>query len=133
MTGRALYAGGECDYMDRPGNTHDYRAARIPRWADQDPEARMEHQDGDEHEDVDMEEDEDEYDEDEDDEWDRCWPKRAAHDEKAFGYAYDAGEHVLCEWFCCFHSSSRGAGLSLALSAVRYQFKEDPDAWLLVE
>ncbi|KZT73090.1 hypothetical protein DAEQUDRAFT_762447 [Daedalea quercina L-15889] len=78
----ALYAATECEYMDRLGFNHDYRRARIPRWADE--FAR------------DSEEDEDasEYYEDEDEE-ERCWPQRAHHGEDYFGYAFDAGEHRI--------------------------------------
>ncbi|KAI0351720.1 hypothetical protein OH77DRAFT_1429291 [Trametes cingulata] len=93
-----LYATTECDYMDRLGYTHGYRAAHIPGWAKKVPEEEPERTE------------EDEYDEDEDD-WDgeHCWPERAPHEERYFGYAYDAGEHVL----------------------LRYQFKEDPDPTVL--
>ncbi|TFY57484.1 hypothetical protein EVJ58_g6993 [Rhodofomes roseus] len=96
-----LYAATECERMDRMGFTHDYRHARIPRWADierhDDPAVGPD-------EDV-MGEDGGQMDDDEEDEWDRCWPKKAYHNERYFGYAFDAGEHRL----------------------YRHAFKEDPD------
>ncbi|KAI1797004.1 hypothetical protein LXA43DRAFT_1079300 [Ganoderma leucocontextum] len=109
----ALYATTECDYMDRNGYTHDYRHARIPRWAQLYPEdvAGPGSNDGD----VDMEDedgyDDDEYDSMDDDDDEHNWPKDAYHNESFFGYAYDAGEHVL----------------------LRYGFKEDPNAKELPE
>ncbi|KAI0366137.1 hypothetical protein BV20DRAFT_1038513 [Pilatotrama ljubarskyi] len=79
-----LYATTEGDYMDRLGYTHGYRPAHIPGWAKKVPEEEPEKTD------------EDEYDDYEDD-WDgeHCWPERAPHEERYFGYAYDPGEHVL--------------------------------------
>lgn len=88
----ALYAATECHYMDRMGLNHGYRAARIPRWADEFPE---EHEDDEDAEELDIEEDED----DEDD-LDRCWPQGAYHGESYFGYAFDAGEHRIRESRC---------------------------------
>ena len=88
-----LYAATECPGMDRLGFRHDYRPAKIPKWADFEPE---------EGDDDDMDEDDDEFDgldEDEDfDELERCWPDDAFHSETAFGYAYDAGHHTLREF-----------------------------------
>ncbi|PIL35384.1 hypothetical protein GSI_02110 [Ganoderma sinense ZZ0214-1] len=102
----ALYATTECDYMDRNGYTHDYRHARIPRWARLDPEDRADDRDADmEDEDDEYDQDDDEYDSLDDDDDEHNWPKSAYHNESFFGYAYDAGEHVL----------------------LRYGFKEDPD------
>ena len=87
----ALYAATECDYMDRNGYTHDYRHARIPRWAHPNPDdVDMDDEDGDGHE-------EDEYDSMDEDDDEHNWPKNAYHNESFFGYAYDAGEHVLRE------------------------------------
>ncbi|TBU44306.1 hypothetical protein BD309DRAFT_1080140 [Dichomitus squalens] len=110
-----LYATTECDYMDRLGSTHGYRHARIPRWAQLCPEDHERENDGLEEEDVDMQDDEeydgDEYDSMEDDDDENNWPKDAYHNETFFGYAYDAGEHVL----------------------LRYAFKEDPDLQELPE
>ncbi|KAI9061143.1 hypothetical protein FKP32DRAFT_985257 [Trametes sanguinea] len=93
-----LYAATECDYMDRLGYTHGYRPAHIPGWAKQDPVDEMDTEgaDGDE-------EDDDDYD------GEHCWPENAPHDERYFGYAYDAGEHLL----------------------LRYQYKDDPDPTVL--
>ncbi|KAL1940229.1 hypothetical protein VTO73DRAFT_9181 [Trametes versicolor] len=103
-----LYAGTECFNMDRHGNTHGYRAAHIPRWAQLRPEERIgrdedEDRNGDGHKG--MGEDDDDYDSAEETDDEHCWPKEALHNEKTFGYAYDAGEHVL----------------------LRYRFKEDAD------
>ncbi|KAI0635599.1 hypothetical protein C8Q77DRAFT_1155387 [Trametes polyzona] len=97
-----LYAATECEYIDRLGYTHGYRSAHIPRWGQLDPPAGQEGAEGG---------DEDDYDSDEDDNGgdERCWPERAAHEERFFGYAYDAGEHTL----------------------LRYKYKEDPDSSVL--
>lgn len=81
----ALYAGTECDYRDRLGRTYDYRGAHIPRWAERSPEERRAQAEA------------DGYDSAEESDGEHCWPKRAPHDEKAFGYAYDAGDHVFRE------------------------------------
>lgn len=32
----------------------------------------------------------------------RYWPSKAFHDENSFGYAWDCGDHALCELFLCF-------------------------------
>ena len=86
----ALYAATECDYMDRLGYYHGYRRARIPKWARLDPAGT----DDDGEEDMDDEEyDSDDYDDDGEN-----WPKNAYHSEDSFGYAFDAGEHTLCEY-----------------------------------
>ncbi|KAI0351722.1 hypothetical protein OH77DRAFT_1523848 [Trametes cingulata] len=118
-----LYAATECPGEDRNGYTHDYRPAKIPRWAELVPEGRrnpfvnLNHadMDVDEIEDEDEEEDEcsDEYEYDslEDDDGEHYWPKDAYHSENHFGYAYDAGEHML----------------------LRYHFKEDPNLKVLPE
>ena len=45
-------------------------------------------------------ESEDEEDIDEDYSADMRWPQKCFHKEDFFGYAYDAGEHVLCESSC---------------------------------
>ncbi|KAI9061144.1 hypothetical protein FKP32DRAFT_1605097 [Trametes sanguinea] len=108
-----LYAATECSGMDRLGYTHDYRPARIPRWADLRPNAFRDRfgmaVDGEEEDEEDA--DDEEYDSMEEDDDGRYWPKDAYHSEKHFGYAYDAGEHVL----------------------LRYQFKDDPDPTVLPE
>ncbi|KAI0661809.1 hypothetical protein C8Q70DRAFT_1052118 [Cubamyces menziesii] len=93
-----LYAATECDYMDRLGFTHGYRAAHIPGWAKRMPEPEPVRGPDDD---------------DDDDEGDgeHCWPENAPHEERYFGYAYDAGEHTL----------------------LRYQFKEDPKPDVLPE
>ncbi|OJT15006.1 hypothetical protein TRAPUB_8449 [Trametes pubescens] len=87
-----LYAGTECEYMDYRGNTYGYRGAHLPRWARDPPEPEhMPPEEGDE----DDEMDDDDYDSAEESDDEHFWPKKAAHNEKAFGYAYDAGEHVF--------------------------------------
>ncbi|KAL7278958.1 hypothetical protein ACG7TL_006790 [Trametes sanguinea] len=127
-----LYAATECSGMDRLGYTHDYRPAKIPRWADLCPDASHNpHGMA-----VDEEDDaagDDEYDSMEDDDYERYWPKDAHHSEKHFGYAYDAGEHVFRESYdlCIDHESPREADRKRI--AVRYQFKEDPDTTVLPE
>lgn len=65
-----LYAATECSYKDRLGFRHDYRPAMIPR------RGRRGH------------DDEDDY---------RCWPEQAWHSEDYFEYAFDAGDHRICE------------------------------------
>ena len=97
----ALYAATECHYMDRMGLNHGYRAARIPRWADEFPE---ENEDG--VDDEDGEDFGDEEDEEEGDDLDRCWPQRAHHNENYFGYAFDAGDHRLCPYLTINHSQT---------------------------
>lgn len=67
-----LYAATECNYMDRHGYRHGYRRAKIPRGGNDD-------------------------DDDDDDFEERCWPSEAWHGEDYYEYAYDAGEHTLCE------------------------------------
>ena len=95
----ALYAATECHYMDRMGLNHGYRAARIPRWADEFPEDNDEEGPGDEGDgELSGEEDEEE-----EDDLDRCWPQRAHHGESYFGYAFDAGEHRLCGCLTIYH------------------------------
>ncbi|KAI0750113.1 hypothetical protein C8Q80DRAFT_1269875 [Daedaleopsis nitida] len=71
----ALYVAAECTYMGRNGNHFGYRRAKIPRWAREF-----------------VEETEPGMDVDEDEE---NWPERAYRQESFFGYAYDAGDHVL--------------------------------------
>ncbi|THH34104.1 hypothetical protein EUX98_g17 [Antrodiella citrinella] len=90
-----LFAATECEYMDRLGYHHDYRPAKIPRspynktafgeWY-----GEKEHSDDDEN----MEDEDDADDEDEDDD-EHFWPERAYHDEDAFGYTFDSGDHRL--------------------------------------
>ena len=48
-----------------------------------------------------IEDEENEDYDDEEDEFDRCWPQRAHHGESYFGYAFDAGEHRICEETRC--------------------------------
>lgn len=83
--------------MDRLGYYHGYRRARIPRWAQRVPE---EVDPG-----MDVDDEDEEYDS-EDDDNEENWPERAYHDESFFGYAYDAGDHVLRE---CFLVSSKAS------------------------
>ncbi|GBE88277.1 predicted protein [Sparassis crispa] len=96
-----LFAATECDYVDRLGYHHEYRRARIPRWAEEPAWRGEEDEDGKaKDEDTDMDEDsededEEEEDEDENDDEERCWPAKAFHGEDYYGYAFDAGEHRL--------------------------------------
>ena len=99
----ALYVATECIYMDRMGSHHDYRKARIPKWAHKNPIADT---DGEDVSQGEGGEDED-FDDDDDDE--RYWPDRAYHGEDYFGYAFDAGEHRLCT------SSCYASGLCMAV------------------
>ncbi|KAI0925864.1 hypothetical protein AcW1_008183 [Taiwanofungus camphoratus] len=89
-----LYAATECEYMDRLGHTHDYRQAKIPRWAEDHPDIQ-----GDEVVDQDMAGDDEDYEDEDDDGFDedeeRCWPSKAYHGEQFFGYCFDAGDHRL--------------------------------------
>jgi hypothetical protein len=97
----SLYAATECRYMDRMGNSLEYRRAKVP--ADQrenhnhnqsqhDGDEDEDDEDGDEDEDVD-----DEDDDEDDDDYPQCWPKKAYHGEDFFGYMFDAGEHRIRE------------------------------------
>jgi hypothetical protein len=80
----SLYAATECSYMDRLGNHHNYRRAKIPK------HTRVSESGGEYDEGMDADED-DEYEE-------RCWPKGAWHGEDYFGYTFDAGDHSLCKF-----------------------------------
>jgi len=87
-----LFAATECEYMDRLGNHHGYRPAKIPKgpynkeaygdWYDENLDHDEEMADEDE-------EDEDDFDDE------HFWPERAHHDEAAFGYTFDSGDHRL--------------------------------------
>jgi hypothetical protein len=110
----ALYVATACDYMDRNGETFDYRCARVPREPNDDPMTG-----GSDSED----EDADEY-EEEDEEI--CWPKDAAYAEDYFGHMFDAGEHRLRR--CCNHPAPR-----VLIFSVRYAFKEQADPAVLPE
>lgn len=106
-----LYAATDCIYMDRMGNHHDYRPAKIPGSRQEHPtvsdkvkkedvqmgEGSDDGEDWKDNEGDDDEEDDDDYD------GDYFWPDRATHKETHFGYAFDSGEHRLCK---CFNSSS---------------------------
>jgi WD40 repeat protein len=86
----ALYVATSCDYMDRNGETFDYRRAKVPRTP-----SRFEAMLGVEvDEDAPGSEDEDDYDDYDDD--GPCWPKNAAYAEDYFGHLFDAGEHRIC-------------------------------------
>ncbi|KZT73079.1 hypothetical protein DAEQUDRAFT_762436 [Daedalea quercina L-15889] len=98
-----LYAATECEYMDRMGYHHDYRAARIPKWADGKQGYKAEERPDEDDDDEDMDDNEEE--EEEEDEFGRCWPEKAHRGESHFGYAFDVGDHRI----------------------YRYAFKEDPD------
>ncbi|CUA78533.1 hypothetical protein RSOLAG22IIIB_13211 [Rhizoctonia solani] len=83
-----LYAATQCSYIDRLGNHHDYRYAKIPKSQRSDT-------------DVDYDE-EGEGDDDDDEEGpidgERCWPKEAWHTEDYFGYLFDAGDHSIIRY-----------------------------------
>lgn len=88
----SLYAATECGHIDRLGFYHDYRKAHIPNWAHRDPsivpvEGRVD-------ESLDVDE---EFGDDNLVVGELCWPDRAYHGEDHFGYAFDSGEHRLCE------------------------------------
>lgn len=91
-----LYAATECWYQDRYGYHHDYRISK--RWQT-------------------------EYLDKDDRESDIAWPKQAWHDEYYFGYAFDAGEHRICQSFWSFDRRT----ITDIKSLDRYAFKEDPD------
>ncbi|KDQ19037.1 hypothetical protein BOTBODRAFT_52223 [Botryobasidium botryosum FD-172 SS1] len=87
-----LYAQTECDYVDRNGHYHGYRTYRAPKRE----RAAMRGMDGGEDDDSeDEEENEEDEGEEDEDEWERCWPSNAFHDEQSFEYGYDSGEHSL--------------------------------------
>ncbi|TCD63390.1 hypothetical protein EIP91_005598 [Steccherinum ochraceum] len=90
-----LFAATECEFMDRLGYNHDYRNARIPKtkWNSRQLGEDWAEQDEDEDEDM---EDEEEDDDDDDDEL--GWPERAFHEENAFGYAFDCGQHRILRY-----------------------------------
>ena len=86
-----LYAATECEYMDRLGNYHDYRHAKIRYEKEMQLDGRgqpIAAANG-ESEYEDETGDEDDFDEE------KCWPKNAYHDERYFGYAFDSGDHCL--------------------------------------
>ncbi|KAI8980059.1 quinon protein alcohol dehydrogenase-like superfamily [Trametes punicea] len=116
----SLYVATECPYVNQLGERAGYRRARVPTWATwasvekdykaykaavSDPNteetrgSRMQpeaHARG-----YDDNEDEDDDDVDEIDEAysaDMRWPEKCFHKENYFGYAYDAGEHVIFRW-----------------------------------
>ena len=95
--GNSLYAATDCPYVDRHGNHHDYRYAKVPkknRPVKKD-DVEMEHDDGDE-ELSDREFDSEDSDFEDDNEC-TAWPKNAYHDENYYGHLFDSGEHRLCK------------------------------------
>ena len=103
----SLYAATGCEYMDRMGNHHGYRKAKVPKV----PKAKSEGEEADEvvveegeddggewvDEDEDSEEEDEDDDDDDDDDYDpKNWPERAHHGEDYFGYMFDAGDHRIC-------------------------------------
>ena len=85
-----LYASTGCPYVDRRGFWHGYRTVRDPALPKdrRSPEWRGGRYRGrvfDEH--------------------DRYWPTGARHDERSFGYIYDAGDHSLCTYTCSLTSN----------------------------
>ncbi|KAL5637777.1 hypothetical protein ACGC1H_002142 [Rhizoctonia solani] len=79
-----LYAATQCSYMDRLGNHHDYRYAKIPK-------SQRSIQDV-------NEEDEEDDDDEEVTDGERCWPKDAWHTEDYFGHLFDAGDHSIIRY-----------------------------------
>jgi hypothetical protein len=106
-TRNALYATTECKYIDRMGNHHEYRKAKVPKVPKS--KSKAEGEEGDEMvveegedsgEWVDEDEDgdgDDDDDDDDDDDGEHNWPERAYHGENYFGYMFDAGDHRVCE------------------------------------
>jgi WD40 repeat protein len=93
-----LYVTTACDYMDRNGETFDYRRAKIPRDS-RGSKSRADEED-ESMDDEDDSEEEDDYDsEDEDDDEAPCWPKDAAYAEDYFGHLFDAGNHRICSCY----------------------------------
>ncbi|KAI0058822.1 hypothetical protein BV25DRAFT_1829575 [Artomyces pyxidatus] len=81
---QTLYSGTECQYVDRHGETFDYRRGKFPK-----PKPAITAYD----EDEDME-DEDDSDYDSED-GEGNWPKHACHGEASFGYPLDSAGHRL--------------------------------------
>lgn len=122
----ALYAATECNYIDRIGNHHDYRRAKIPKFSagipggTKDNSFRPEDQ-GDEDNHNDDWNGSDSEDEDDD----IAWPKNAFHAENYFGYTFDAGIHQICELI----QAMEGRFTNLMLD--RYKFKPDANTDIL--
>lgn len=87
-TNNSLHAATECEYVDRLGYHHDYRPAKIPRARNDEPDDER----------IDNDEDQEESDGYESEDEQIAWPKNAFHGESYFGYAFDAGEHRICEY-----------------------------------
>ncbi|KAL1753338.1 WD40-repeat-containing domain protein [Schizophyllum commune] len=98
-----LYAATECNALDRAGIRHGYRRLRMPdgdnsihdkrrQPAGEPPRkrARLDAGDGD------GDDEGDDFEEECD--LERGWPKRAYHNEKYFGYAWDCGDHRLVHY-----------------------------------
>jgi hypothetical protein len=105
-TRNALYATTECKYIDRMGNHHGYRKAKVRKVpkskskpkGEEDDEIVVEEEGADNGEWVDEDEDEDgDGDEDDQDDGENNWPERAYHSEDYFGYMFDAADHRVCE------------------------------------
>lgn len=113
-TRSTLFAATECKGMDRYGYHHGYRPAKITRRYDPyrplKPWESGVQREGDDAELSGEEDDEDSDDFDDE----RYWPERAHHDETYFGYAFDAGEHFLCEGN--FHRFSATSSLTTPTS-----------------
>ena len=121
-TRASLFVATQCANVNRLGVRTGYRRARVPRWASYsavDREYRagraggnapfgaprgMDYPDlydaylSDGEEGEESEDEDDELDIDEAYSADMRWPQKCFHKEDFFGYAYDAGEHVLCEF-----------------------------------
>ena len=147
----ALFVATECGYANRMGVRTGYRRARVPHWATSKAvmqeykaaksgavsEAAYGAGRGVDYPDLydaylsDAEESEDDDDEEDDvDEAysvDMRWPQKCFHKENFFGYAYDAGEHVLrtCSLLSSVYVCTDSA--HARSPSVRWQFKENPD------
>ncbi|KAF7973198.1 hypothetical protein HWV62_15779 [Athelia sp. TMB] len=84
-----LYAATECNYIDRVGNHHDYRRAKIPE------DQRRGYVAADEDEDVTDDEADSDY---SDNGGERAWPKKAFHGEGYWGHTFDAAKHTIFKY-----------------------------------
>ncbi|KAK4705672.1 hypothetical protein P7C70_g522, partial [Phenoliferia sp. Uapishka_3] len=86
VSSQSLWAATECLYVDRMGNHHGYRHAKIPR-TQINAEASPSDDDKSSADDEDYSVDDNDY--------EHNWPRGAFHDEQAFGHAFDSGTHRL--------------------------------------
>jgi len=121
----SLYAATECLYVDRHGNHHDYRHAKIPKRNRPLKTVDVEKERDDDDEELsDREFDSEDSDFEDEDEC-RGWPKNAYHDENYYGHIFDSGEHRICKpsfWRC---------ELSTDRVSDKYAFKTNADPQVL--